>query len=73
MHEAPRTNPVFGAFFVLFWNKSAKSRQKSKTKKTQPVVYQRIGLLYPCPEQENNFAKHPISHNTEKPAFFDFQ
>lgn len=52
MHEAPRTNPVFGAFFVLFWNKSAKSRQKSKTKKPNPLFINELGYCTRAPNRK---------------------
>lgn len=52
MHEAPRTNPVFGAFFVLFWNKSAKSRQKSKTKKPNPLFVNELGCCTRAPNRK---------------------
>jgi hypothetical protein len=31
--------PLFGAFFMLFWNKSAKSRQKRVKKKANQLTF----------------------------------
>lgn len=52
MHEAPRTNPVFGAFFVLFLNKSAKSRQKPKTKKPNQLFINELGCCTRAPNRK---------------------